>query len=273
MDNPDLYRSLLPVFVVAYMFLILFNYYALTWSKRPKSDKAIAKLHKSFIGIFMIEFWYWLINPVVKLCIRFRISPNSITLFSVFLSILAGYFYFSGNIALAGWLLLLTGTLDLTDGQLARESGMSSKAGAFLDSCSDRYAEGFVFLGVAFYFIVRDFDSSAGVYIVEPLYLGAAFFAVFAIIGSLIMSYVKARSEAVGITTKRGFMQRGERITILAFFSIIDPFWRLISAEQGGPVDGMFIVVVVLLSVIINFSALMRFIDLFRTIRSSESGK
>ena len=94
------------------------------------------------------------------------------------------------------------------DGAVARVAPNSSPSGALLDSVIDRYSEGVVFLGALIYF-----------------YLNSNFYGVIlvfaAMVGSILVSYVRARAEGLRIECKVGFMQRPERIAVLAFGTLI----------------------------------------------------
>jgi hypothetical protein len=84
------------------------------------------------------------------------------------------------------------------------------------------------------------------------------------------MSYVKARGEAAGVSTKSGLMQRPERIMMLSLYSVIDPFIRIILSSYDINQDYCLILLLIIMAILINFSALVRMIDIFRLIRNSE---
>jgi hypothetical protein len=98
-----------------------------------------------------------------------------------------------------------------------------------------------------------------------------AVFSISAILGSEIMSYVKARGEIMGFSTRRGLMQREERVAMLSLFSVLDQFFRIIALQYGWYPDAMFITLIIVMSVLINFSAAIRFFTIFRLIKKSES--
>ncbi|HJY21534.1 MAG TPA: CDP-alcohol phosphatidyltransferase family protein, partial [Hanamia sp.] len=102
----------------------------------------------------------------------------------------------------AGALILFSGLFDMLDGQVARIGNMSSKYGALFDSVLDRYSEMIMFLGICYYLIAYHYFLSS-------------LFAFIALIGSMMVSYTRARSEGLGIENKGGVMQRPERIVLI----------------------------------------------------------
>ena len=105
--------------------------------------------------------------------------------------------------------ILLSGICDIIDGKVTRKTGQSSKFGAILDSSLDRYAELFMFLGTAIYFVQMDHPITS---IVVFLALG----------GSMMVSYVRGAREGLGFDCKVGIMERPERIVFIGVSSL-DP--------------------------------------------------
>jgi len=104
-------------------------------------------------------------------------------------------------------MIILAGICDVLDGRLARETNRVSKYGALIDSVVDRYSEVFLFLGLLIYFWERSLT------LIILLFL--------AIAGSLLVSYIRARAEGLGIECKVGIMQRQERMSYLAAGAIL----------------------------------------------------
>ena len=268
--DTSIYYSILPLIIALEIVVVLFTYFAITWGKRSKSQETLSRLHRSFIGIFFIEFWYWLTRPLLNFFKLIKITPNGITAISIFLSFVTGSLYAVGFIALGGWLLVISGSLDMLDGVLARETNQTTKAGAFFDSCGDRYSDAFVFIGIALYFISKNFSLETTTLTISTFdYIGVVTIMTL-LLGTASMSYVKARGEVVGATTKRGLMQRPERILLLSGCSVLDPFLRIILAEYDLNTDIVLIATLIIMSILINFSALVRMIDLFNTIKRSD---
>jgi CDP-diacylglycerol--glycerol-3-phosphate 3-phosphatidyltransferase len=144
------------------------------------------------------------LNPFVRMISYLNPNPNFFTILSLVIGIFAGYFYGMGEFVLAGIFTLLTGIVDTIDGRVARATNRVTKFGALFDSTIDRYAEVIIFFGIGFYLIKNGF------YITSIA-------AVFAIGGSMMVSYVRARAEGLGFECNIGFMRRAERITLLGF--------------------------------------------------------
>jgi len=274
-NETSIYYSILPLIITIEIVVILFTYFAITWKRRSKSKETLSRLHKSFIGIFLIEFWYWITRPLLNFFKLIKITPNGITAISIFLSFVTGSLYAAGFIApvfiaIGGWLLIISGTLDMLDGALARETNQTTKAGAFFDSCGDRYSDAFVFIGIALYFLSKNFSADTATFTITTFDFIGIVTILTVLLGTASMSYVKARGEAVGATTKRGLMQRTERVLMLSICSVLDPFLRIILAEYKLHTDIALIAVLIIMSVLINFSAIVRMIDLFNIIKRSD---
>lgn len=145
---------------------------------------------------------------IARGAIALRLTPNIITVLGLVPAVLGGVAFARGQVRLGGLFLLLSGIMDMLDGAVARVSGGESKFGALLDSTIDRYAEIAVYLGLA------------------VLYRGSAETltgVVLALCGSLMVSYVKARAEGLGLTCNVGMLQRPERLVILMVGAFIGP--------------------------------------------------
>jgi len=142
--------------------------------------------------------------PVVKVLAITPVTPNSLTFFSFIIAVSAAVLIATDNLLVAGFVVLASGFLDMLDGALARYTNRVSRYGAVLDSTLDRLAEGILLLGILF--LYADKGSTNGV-----LIAGAV------MITSLLVSYVRARAEAVGIECMVGIFTRPERIIVLAF--------------------------------------------------------
>lgn len=138
------------------------------------------------------------VAPVARFLAGLGIRPNTVTVVGFLLSLGGAALIAMGRLALSGWLLLLVLPLDAVDGALARLVGRESRFGAFLDSTLDRLSDASLLGGLAIYY----------------LRLGSAvelIVALVALIGSLLVSYLRARAEGLGFTCKVGLMTRLER--------------------------------------------------------------
>jgi CDP-diacylglycerol--glycerol-3-phosphate 3-phosphatidyltransferase len=137
-----------------------------------------------------------------RLLAGLKVSPTVLTVCGLLASLGAGLLFALDDLAGAAWLLLLAGFFDMIDGQVARLRGLESKRGAFLDSFTDRWADGAVLAGIA-YLTARQGDW---------LYLGTT---LAALVGSLVVSYAKARAESLVGECAVGFWERPERMVLL----------------------------------------------------------
>ncbi|HVM88652.1 MAG TPA: DUF4833 domain-containing protein [Puia sp.] len=160
---------------------------------------------------------YKVINPFVKLLIKLGLTPNAVTTIGLILNIgVAFIFIFGGEegnrgdfryVGWAGALILFAGLFDMLDGQVARLGNMSSRFGALYDSVLDRYSELFMFLGICYYLVAHHYFKSSLITFV-------------ALIGSMMVSYTRARAESLGIECKGGVMQRPERVVTVGLAAI-----------------------------------------------------
>ena len=147
-----------------------------------------------------------LLYPLTWLVIRLKITPNILTITSLPMSILAGYFFARGQWWIGIIFLLFVGLLDTLDGEVARKTEKMHKHGAFLDSVIDRISEFFIYFGFFLYYY-------------HNLLLSALVF--ITIFSSVFVSYIRARAEGIGQECKVGFFERPVRFFIMLFGLII----------------------------------------------------
>lgn len=155
---------------------------------------------------------YVIINPLVKGLIKIGFTPNLVTTVGFLLNIGVAIIFIFGaeehnrnDLSYVGWagaLILFAGLFDMLDGQVARLGNMSSKFGALFDSVLDRYSELVMFFGICYYLVANHYFLSS-------------LFAFIALIGSMMVSYTRARAEGLGIECKGGLMQRPERVVTI----------------------------------------------------------
>src|SRR6201994_4543029 len=171
---------------------------------------------------------YKVIDPVVKVFIKLGLTPNAVTSIGFILNVGVAIIFIigaeegnRGDMSYVGWaggLILFAGFFDMLDGQVARLGNMKSTFGALYDSVLDRYSELIMFLGICYYLVGHHyFLSSISAFI--------------ALIGSMMVSYVRARAEGLGIELRGGLMQRPERVITLGFFAML---CGIISLYIGG---------------------------------------
>ncbi len=144
------------------------------------------------------------------------LSPNTLTLLGLLLNVLVAAVIAVGHPAAGGVLLLLASGFDMLDGAVARASNAVTRFGGFFDSTLDRYSEIVVFLGLLVY-LLETADARVG----SLLVFAAA-------VGSLMISYARARAEAAGYGASVGVLPRPERVILLAICLLIGrPLWAL----------------------------------------------
>jgi soluble lytic murein transglycosylase len=157
-------------------------------------------------------------DPIGLALFRLRLRPNHLTVAGLGVSLLAAAAFVTGRARLAGGLLLLAGLFDYFDGSLARASGQVTTFGAFLDSVIDRYSDLVVLLGIVVLFA-------------QMPHARGAIVAMAGLVGSVMVSYTKARAESIGVECNVGVMERPERLICLiagALFDLLEPaLWLL----------------------------------------------
>lgn len=150
----------------------------------------------------------YLERPVTGVLAKMGVSPNMVTLTGLLGAGVSAWLISEGKLWEGGVVMLLAGVLDLFDGSLARSTGKESPFGALLDSVVDRVSEIVVLLGLLIHYARN--DSLEGTVLV---YLAVG--------GSVMVSYLRARSEGLGIDCKVGIMTRPERVAALGAGMII----------------------------------------------------
>jgi len=156
--------------------------------------------------------FYAAVNPLVERLIRAGVRPNTITTIGTGLVLISAVVYASGHIRIGGLLLLLSGVADTLDGQVARGGAMVTRFGAFYDSTIDRVGDGATFIGIGAFLL-----TAPDVAYRTP----AVILCMVAILGSVLVSYARARAEGLGIDCKVGIAQRAERVLGLGLASLV----------------------------------------------------
>jgi CDP-diacylglycerol---glycerol-3-phosphate 3-phosphatidyltransferase len=222
---------------------------------------------------------YKVIDPFVKLLIKIGLTPNAVTVIGFILNIGVAVVFVvgaektnRGDLSYVGWagaLILFAGLFDMLDGQVARLGKMSSSFGALLDSVLDRYSELFMFLGICYYLISQHYFISS-------------LFAFIGLIGSMMVSYTRARAEGLGIECKGGLMQRPERIILIGTSALA---CGIIAKYIGGDYKlyikgiryhvfetmSIFTLPITVLAVLTNLTAYRRLMDAKRALEQKDS--
>ncbi|HEV2527455.1 MAG TPA: CDP-alcohol phosphatidyltransferase family protein [Thermomicrobiales bacterium] len=176
---------------------------------------------------------------------RTGLSPNQLTLIGLGLNVLVALVIATGEYRLGGVLLLVASAFDMLDGAVARATGLTSKLGGFLDSTLDRYSEIVVYIGVLV-FLLNTEDART-----------AAILVAVASSGALMISYARARAEAIGYTAAVGIAARPERVVLLAFCLIL-----------GWTIWALWV-----LAIVTHVTAITRIVHVWRAASADESPK
>ena len=164
----------------------------------------------------------YLERPAVRLFTGLGLSPNTVTLLGLLIAGASAYLLSAGYLLAGGGTLLVAGVFDLFDGALARATGKASRGGALVDSVADRVSEAIVLLGILLFYLDR--SSTTGAVLV---FLTLA--------GSVMVSYVRARAEGLGVDCKVGLMTRPERIMALGIGTMVGHWWlTALTVALGG---------------------------------------
>jgi len=144
-----------------------------------------------------------LLDIIGRFFFKLGVHPNTVTILGLAGNFIGAGLLALGHITAGGIVVLLCGPLDALDGTIARLRGEPDKFGAFVDSVTDRYSELIIMGGLLVYFLLKNDLLSCGI-----VFLAAA--------GSVLVSYVKARAEALGYNAKVGILTRVERYIVLA---------------------------------------------------------
>ena len=206
---------------------------------------------------------YAVINPLVRLMIRLGVTPNMVTtigllgnLAAAAIIAYAGYdAQNSGNprfdlITWGGAVTILFSLFDMLDGQVARLGNMVSRFGALYDSVLDRYCELFTLGAISYYLIMTGHEVGALI-------------AFVALVGSIMVSYVRARAEGVGLECKVGFMQRPERVVVTAAGCLACGITGLCAPAAPGTAITLLVIAMAVIAVFANLTAFAR-IDVCR---------
>ncbi len=183
-----------------------------------------------------------ILDAVARFLDSLGVTPNMLSLLGFGGQVLGAILVGIGALSAAGFVLLFLSPLDALDGSLARLRGETSKFGAFFDSVLDRYSEMLLFAGFMVYFL-RRFDQDMALW----TFAAAA--------GSILVSYTRARGEALGFEVRRGLLTRFER------YIIIIPALILAVPKFG----------IIVIAILANFTAIQRFIHVRRQALEQES--
>ena len=185
---------------------------------------------------------YRITGPVIRILSKSGITPNTLTFINLAVNIIAAYVIARGYFLLGGALVLVAGLFDLLDGALARFTEQATRFGAILDSVVDRISEAAILCGLLIWYIPQE---EVGLEIVLIFIV---------LIGSFLVSYIRARAEGLGWQCQVGLFTRAERVIVLAIgllvnqifialcilvvFVFITVVQRLVYLRKQGKIEG-----------------------------------
>lgn len=187
------------------------------------------KIEKKSLTDRLRGLFKWLLDPIGRFLNRLGLTPNTITMLGLVGNIVAAFFLAQGNMLWGGLIVLVMWPVDALDGTMARLRGEPTDFGSFVDSVTDRYSELVIFAGLLYYFLEQ------GNTLASMLVFASAS-------GSILVSYTRARAEALDFDAKIGALTRVERYLVLA------P-----SLVFNIPIVAMWII-----AILANFTALQR---------------
>lgn len=146
-----------------------------------------------------------IIDAIVRTLARSRINPNALTFIGLLINIGCAALFGYGKFFAAGLLMIFANLFDMLDGQVARLRGRVTDFGAFFDSTLDRYSDIIVYVGIMIFYARDTVAHSTLLVALTGL----------ALVGSVMVSYSRARAESLNITCKVGFLERPERVVLL----------------------------------------------------------
>ena len=180
------------------------------------------------------KFGHILDKPLTPIAKLIPVSPNVLS-FTGFAVTLAAAALVPFNTTAGGLMILIGGSFDLLDGVVARTNGKDTKFGALLDSTLDRYADAALFVAIMWLFFKE--DNLIGI-----------FFTIWSLVGAFLVSYVRARAEGLGVPCNVGFIERPERILLLA----------------AGCLTGRLFPVILILFVLSHITVIQRVVYVYR---------
>jgi phosphatidylglycerophosphate synthase len=208
-----------------------------------------------FIGMWLRRYFSWAMAPLCSLLIRLQLPPNAVTTLSLLFATGSAISLAAGRMALGGWLFVAAGLCDFLDGRLARQRRTAGPSGAVFDSVLDRYVEAVTFMGLAWFY--RDTWVLVAVLV--------------AMVGSLLVPYVRARGEALGVRFDNvGLVQRPERVLILGLALALSPIVEvMVNPFEPKPIHRLAVVGIVLLAAATQISALQRLRHAYSELRGA----
>lgn len=213
------------------------------WADRLRRTQPEGGL--SLFPEFLKDLALRILSPVTSALVRRRVHPNVLTTVGFLVTLGAALAFFLEQVRLGGLIVILAGVFDVLDGKVARETGLASKFGSFYDSTLDRISELVIYASLISVFLESRFP-----WMVYVTFAAAG--------GALMVSYTRARAEALGIPCRVGLMQRPERVVglgvgamlgitpllvvlsalaVLSIFTAVERIFAVYSLARAVPLD------------------------------------
>ncbi|MEM7007821.1 MAG: CDP-alcohol phosphatidyltransferase family protein [Thermodesulfobacteriota bacterium] len=208
------------------------------------------------LGSGIKTWWLLLMLPIEDYLLKIKVHPNILTLSTLVVGIITGLAYHYGLIFVGGILVLGGSTFDIFDGRVARALGINSQSGAFFDSCLDRVAEAFIYVG-----LLSFFQGTIFMYVVF-----------FILVSTTMVSYTRARAEGLNVDCEVGIMQRTERVVYLGVLSVFNFFGNLIANAFGLGSDNYLLkLALILILVFSSYTAIQRMVHVMGTLKKRDA--
>lgn len=188
----------------------------------------------------LIRFKDKVVKPIARFLIRLRIRPTGLNLLGLILGIIGSIFLALGDFKISLLILLFAGLADALDGTVARELGIESPFGTFLDATLDRYVDSGIFIGISIYYIGLNNQFMMIVTLI-------------ALVGAYVTSYTAAKASSLGINRYIGFLGRPQRV-ILLLVGIVFP--KILS------------IIIWILAILGNLTAIYRIVFYLKALQS-----
>ncbi|MCJ7653660.1 MAG: CDP-alcohol phosphatidyltransferase family protein [Actinobacteria bacterium] len=166
------------------------------------APETVDRGHKMDEGLRWFSDFFF--GPILWFFGKLGISPNLLTVLGMALALASGYYLAVKRVPLAAVLFVLSGVFDIVDGYVAKKIGEVTVFGSFLDSFSDRVSDAAIYVGLMVYYLKLS----------EGIYVGLA---VVLLVASFLISYLRARAEALGVECRAGLMARAPRFLAVGF--------------------------------------------------------
>ena len=247
--------TLVAVITVAAFLLSAVSAYALrTLLVGRRQEEKLQRLGGTpLLGAWLMEAVYWAIRAPGKLFARLGVKPDTLTMTSLVLTLASAPAAALGHFSTAGLLFLIGSAFDALDGMVARETGTARKSGAMLDSVLDRYADAAPMIGLAVFYRFSVWQML--------IPLGA-------LLGSELVSYVRAKAESMQINLPSTLMRRHERVAYISTALILAPMLTPVLERPFDAVHPGTLTIILIVAVVSNAVAIKQLVTARRMLEA-----